>query len=151
MYHKLDEQHPSWEANRSSAGQESPRFYETQRFIVTFTRARHLSQSRSTWIHSISHSNSWRSILILSYLLLLVLSRRLIQLSPPKPRMHLSSPHTCYMPRPSRYYLLISRIIFGEKCLSQTCSLCGHIHCPVTSSLLGQNIFRSTLLPNTRN
>jgi len=44
---------------------------------------------------------SWRSILILSSHLRLGLpSGSFPQVSPPKPCIHLSSPHTCYMPRP---------------------------------------------------
>ena len=35
------EQNPSWEANRSSACQGTPRIYGTWKFITTFTRAHH--------------------------------------------------------------------------------------------------------------
>ena len=38
-------------------------FYRTRRFITAFTSAHHLSLSWASWIQS----NSWRSILVLSY------------------------------------------------------------------------------------
>jgi len=41
---------------------------------------------------------------------------------------------------------LITRTILGEESSS---SLCSFLHSPVTSSLLGQNILRSTLFSNT--
>jgi len=44
------EQSRSWEANRSIASQEIPRFFGTQRFITTYTSPRHLSLS---WARSI--------------------------------------------------------------------------------------------------
>jgi hypothetical protein len=44
-----------------------PAFYGTWGFITTFTSARHLSLSWTTFIQSIPpHSTSWRSILILA-------------------------------------------------------------------------------------
>jgi len=44
-----------------------PAFHATRRFITALTSVRHLSLSRASPIQSIySHSNSWRSILILS-------------------------------------------------------------------------------------
>jgi hypothetical protein len=47
-----------WEANKSSASQETPAFYGTWRFIITFTRAHHLSMfsARPTQSISLSHS-----------------------------------------------------------------------------------------------
>ena len=78
-------------------------FYRTRKFITAFTSTRHLSLSRATSIQSMPQNpTSWRSILILSSHLRLVLPSGLFpQVSPPKPVMHLLSPHTCYMPRPS--------------------------------------------------
>jgi hypothetical protein len=40
---------------------------------------------------------------------------------------------------------LITRIIFGDQYRSLSSSLCSLLHSPVTSSLLGPNIFLSTL------
>ena len=49
-----------------------PPFYGTRKFITAFTSARHLSLSWASSIHSIPpHPSSWKSILILSSLLLL--------------------------------------------------------------------------------
>ena len=49
-----------------------PAFYGTRKFIIAFTSARHLSLSWANSIHSIPpHPTSWKSILILSSLLLL--------------------------------------------------------------------------------
>jgi len=61
------EQRLSWEAYSSTANTNYPTFYETQRFITAFTRARHLSLSSATSIQSIApHYTSLRSISILS-------------------------------------------------------------------------------------
>jgi hypothetical protein len=51
---------------------------------------------------------------------------------------------TCHIPYPSRFLHLITRIIC-EEYRSWSSSLCFFLHSPVTSSLLGRNIFRSTL------
>ena len=77
----------------------SPTFYRTWRFIATFTSAYNLSVSWARSICSIPpHPTSWRSILILSSHLRLVLQSRLFP--PPKPCMHLSSPLYMLKPRP---------------------------------------------------
>jgi len=44
---------------------------------------------------------------------------------------------------------LITRIILGEQYRSLNSSLCGFLHSPVTSSLLGPNILLSTLFSDT--
>jgi hypothetical protein len=44
---------------------------------------------------------------------------------------------------------LLTRIIFGEECKSLSSSLCSLLNTPVTSSLLGPNIFLSALFSNT--
>ena len=46
---------------------------------------------------------------------------------------------------------LITRIIFGEERKSSSSCFCSFIHNPVTSFLLGPNIFLSTLFSNTLN
>jgi hypothetical protein len=66
------------------------------------------------------------------------------QASPPKPCMHLSTP--LYMPHVLTD--LIAWITFSEGCGSCS-SLCSLLQSPVTTSLLGPNIFLSTLLSNT--
>ena len=57
------------EANRFSAGQETPAFYETSRFIAAFTKASHLSLSWTSSMQSmLTHPTSWRSLLIFRFL-----------------------------------------------------------------------------------
>ena len=78
-------------------------------FITAFTNARQLPLSWVGSIQSITpNSTSWRSILILSFHLLLDLPSGLIsRVSPQNNCTRFSSPHTCYMPRPShssRFY-----------------------------------------------
>jgi len=100
------EQSPSWEANRFSASQEIPAFYGTRMFITAFTSARHLSLSWASSIQSIPpHPTSWRSILILSSHLRLGLPSGLFPSGFPTTTLYtpLLSPHTCYMPRQSRF------------------------------------------------
>jgi len=78
-------------------------------FITAFTNARQLPLSWVGSIQSITpNSTSWRSILILSFHLCLDLPSGLIsRVSPQNNCTRFSSPHTCYMPRPShssRFY-----------------------------------------------
>ena len=58
-------------------------------------------------------------------------------------------PHTCYKSRPSHSSWFDHRVIFGEQYRSLSSSLCSFLHSPVTSSLLGPNIFLGTLFSNT--
>jgi hypothetical protein len=44
---------------------------------------------------------------------------------------------------------LITRTMLGEEYRSLSSSLCSVLHSPVTSSLLGPNIYPSTLLANS--
>ena len=81
-----------------------PAVYGTRKFITVLTKARHLSL---TWVRSIqstpTHPISRRPILILSPIYTWVCQVvSFPQVFPLKPCMHLSSPHTCYMPRPSQ-------------------------------------------------
>ena len=90
-------QSPSSEGNRFLGSREIPRILRNPKVITTFTTARHLALSSTRSIQCIPlHSISWRSFLILFSQVASIL-----QVSPPKPCMHLSSPHTCYMPQPS--------------------------------------------------
>jgi hypothetical protein len=81
----------------------SPALHGTRRYIPSFTSARHLSLSWARSIQSIRpHPTSWRFILILVSHLRLGLPSELVPSDyPPKDYIHLSFPHTCYMPRPS--------------------------------------------------
>jgi hypothetical protein len=136
------EQSPSWEANRSSARQEIPTFYGTQRFITAFTTARHLSLSWATLIHpcptipllednfniifpSTPGSSKWSP------------SLRFFHQNP----VYTSSSHiraTC----PAHLTLLDLNtwITFDEEYRAQSSLLCCLLH-----SLLGRNILISTL------
>jgi hypothetical protein len=81
-----------------------PSFYGTRRFIAAFTNARHLSLSWASSFQSMPpHPFSWRSILILSYHLLLGLPSGLFPLrfSHQNPVYTSALHHTCYMPPPS--------------------------------------------------
>jgi hypothetical protein len=49
---------------------------------------------------------------------------------------------------PPSSYFLITRIVFSEDYRSWSSSLCSLLHSPVILSLLGPNIFLSTLLSN---
>ena len=70
------------------------------------------------------------------------------QVSPPKPCNYLSTIRaTC--PAHLVLFGLITQIKFGEQYRSSSSSLCSFLHSPVTSSLLGPNIFLSTLFANT--
>ena len=77
-----------------------PTFCGTRKSIIAFKTARLPSLSWARSIQSIPpHPTSWRSILIVSSNLCLVVS--FPQGSPPKPCRHFCSRHTCYMPHPS--------------------------------------------------
>jgi hypothetical protein len=56
-----------------------------------------------------------------------------------------------YATCPTHFILLnlITQTILGEEYSSLSSSLCSLLHSPVTSSLLGPNIFLSTLFSNT--
>ena len=58
-------------------------------------------------------------------------------------------PHTCHMPAQLILFDLITRTTVGEN-RSLSSSSCSFLHSPVTSSLLGPNIFLHALYSNTR-
>ena len=82
-----------------------PAFYGTRSFITTFTSACKLSLSWASSIQSkYPHPTSWSSFLILPYHLRLGLQVvSFHQVSPPKPCIRLTPPHTRYVPHPSHY------------------------------------------------
>jgi hypothetical protein len=59
------------------------------------------------------------------------------QVSLPKPSMHISFPHTCYMPRTSHYSRFDYPNHIVEEHKSWRSSLCSLLHSPVASPLLG--------------
>ena len=129
-------QSPSWEANWFPASQEIPRISRTH--------------NRPPIQSIYPYSTSWRSSLILSTHLRLGLPSGLFPpASPPRPYTPpLSSPihATC----PAHLILLdfITRTILGEEYRSFIASLCNFLQSPVTSSLLGPNIFLNTMFSN---
>jgi len=139
------------EANRFQLVKKFPVFYGTWRFITAFTSARHLSLSWATSIQSIPpHATSWRSILILSSHLRLVLPSGFFSSGFPTktPYTHLPPVRTIC---PAHLILLdfITRTIFVEEYRSLSSSLCSFLHSAVSSSLLGPNILLNALFSNT--
>jgi hypothetical protein len=94
----------------SQLGKKFPVFYEIRKFITAFTSARNLSLSWASSIQSIlPYATPWRSILIVSSHLLLVLpSDTLPSVFPTKTLHTTQHPHTRYMTCPShssRFYV----------------------------------------------
>jgi len=81
-----------------------PTFYGTRRFITVFITANHLFLSWARSIQSMSPSHSWRSILLLSFHLLVGLPSRLF-LSGLSTKIPYARPHTCHMPNPAHHSL----------------------------------------------
>jgi hypothetical protein len=129
-------------------------FYGARRFIIEFTTARHWTLYWARWIQSTpSHFISLRSNIILPSLPRLILPSRLCPLdfSTKISYDFLISPMraTCH----THFILLywITLIIFGVAYKLWSCSLCSFLQPPATSSLLGPNVFLSTLSSYTHN
>ena len=123
-------------------------------FITAFTSARHLPLSHSTSIQSKPpHHTFWRSILILSSHLRLVLPVGLFPSVFPTNNLFtpLHSPMRATCPAHLILLDLINRTVLDEHYRSLSSSLCSFLHSPVTSSLLGPTIPLSTLYSNTLN
>jgi len=87
-----------------------PAFHRTQKFITTLTSVRHLSLSWTSPIQSIyPHPTSWRSILILSTHLRLVLPIGLLPSVFPIKTLYTPSPHP-YAPhaQPISFFSILS-------------------------------------------
>ena len=121
-----------------------PAFHGTRRFITALTSIRHLSLSWANPIQSTySHPTSCRSILILSTHLRLGLPSGLFPSGFPTKTLYtaLSSPIRATCPAHLTLLDFITRTILGEEYKSFSSSLCSLLHSPVTSSLLGPNMF----------
>ena len=129
-----------------------PAFHGTRRFITALTSVRHLSLSWASPIQSLyTHPTSWRSILILSAHLRLGLPSGLLPSGFPTKTLYTTLPSPICATCPAHLSLLdfITRTILGEEYKSFSSSLCNLLHSPVTSSLLGPNIFLNTMFSNT--
>jgi hypothetical protein len=95
-----------------------PSLYGTRKFITAFTSVRHLSLSWASSIQAIHpHPTSWRSILILSYLLRLGFPSGLFTSCFPIKTLYTPLPSTIRATCPAQLILLdfITRTIVGEE------------------------------------
>ena len=114
-----------------------PTFHGTRRFITALTSVRHLSLSWASPIQSTyPHPTSWRSVLILSTHLRLVLPNGLFHSGFPTKTLYtpLSSPIPATCPALLIILDFITHTILGEEYKSFSPSLCNLLHSPVTSS-----------------
>ena len=145
-------QSPSWEANWFAASQEIPRISRNAKVHYRTHKRRHLSLSWASPIQSIyTHPTSLRSILILSTHLCLGLPSGLLPSGFPTKTLYtpLSSPIRATCPAYLSLLDFITRTILSEEYKPFSSSLCNLLHSPVTSSLLGPNIFLYTMFSNT--
>ena len=145
------EQTPSWEANWFSATQEiSNILWNPKVYYCIYTCPPPVPILRQLEPIHASNSTSWRSILIVSSHLRLVLPSGPFPSGFPTKTLYvpLLSPIRAACPA-SLILDLITRTILSEKYRSLSSSLCSFLHSLVTSSPLGPNILLNTLLSNT--
>ena len=104
------EQSPSWEANRFSAGQESPRILWNLKVYYRIHKCQSPvpSLSQINPVHT-PHPTSWRFVLILSSHLRLGLPSGLFPSGFPTITLYTPLPHTCYTYLPSNSYRFVHR------------------------------------------
>jgi len=145
-------QGPSWENNRSSTSQEIHRISWNQKVLYriykNFPPVPILSQINP--VHA-PYPTSCRFVFILSSHLDFGLPSGLLTSGLPTKFQYtpLLSPIPATCPAHLILLDLITCIIFGEKYIPLSSSLCSRLHSPLTSSTLGPNIVLSTLFSNT--
>ena len=144
------EQSPSWEANRFAASQEIPHILCNPKVHYRS----HKCPLPVSILSQIDPVHNPTSLFLKIHLHIILPSKPgspkwSLSLRFPHKNPVYSSPltHTRYMPHPSLDF--ITRTKVGEKYRSLSYSLWSFLHSPVTSSLLGPNIFLSTLFSNT--
>ena len=145
-------QSPSWEANRFSTNQETPR-------ILWNPKVHHRTPKRPPPVPILSQLDP---VHIPKSHLLEIHLNIILPPTPRSPKLFLS----LSFPTKTLYMTLLSRIrttctahlnllgfttraLFGEVYRSLSSSLCSFLHSPVTSCLLDPNILLKTLFPNT--
>ena len=141
------ERSPSWKANRSAASLYIPRIWWNRKVHYCIHKSPPTVPVSARSIYSmLPHPASWRAILILPSHLRLGLPSGLR--FPHQNHLCTSSlPTNTTYPGHNIHLHLFTRIISGEECKPWSSSLCSLSHSPLTSSLLGPNIFLSTLFP----
>ena len=138
---------PPWATNISSASQEIPciLWYSTLHLRIHKRPPPLPILNHIIPVHVPTH---WRFILILSFHLCLGLPSDFFFLKYPHkiPVCTSHVPHTCDMPPPPPLLVLLDLITCYR---SLSSSLCNLNHSSLTSSLLGPNLFLSTLFSNT--
>jgi hypothetical protein len=127
-------QSPSWEANRFSGSQEISRILWNPKVHYRIHNGPPPVPILSQLDQVHTPLTSRRSVLILSSHLHLALPSGFFPAGFPSRTLYtpLLSPHTCYMPIPSRFY---TRTVLGEQYSSINFSLWSFLHSPITSSL----------------
>ena len=138
---------PSWEANSSSARQESPRIFWNPKvhYRIHKNPPPVLTWARSIQSTSPSHFSKFDFNIILPSMPWSSKWSLSIRSPLQNPVYTSALSHTCYFPGLSYSSWFGTWIIFRQQYRSQSSSLCSLLHSPVTSSLLGRNIFLSNL------